>query len=124
MTPEEYMKKYAPDDDLGEEPEEEVKEEFNSPEPFVFQGAPEPDRGVRYITPERAFEIADDPELRKALDVIQKENAKNFPKYFANKALGIKKLVQKQLIHDMYADAQAMVQKKIIEMGMRKKRMK
>ena len=96
------------------------KNDFNSPQPFNFQGTPKKGSGIRFIDTKEAIELCNDPEMRKALNVIQKQSAIDFPELFANKPLGVKKAFMKQCQKDIYADMHAMINKKIIDRSEKK----
>ncbi len=102
----------------------EQKSDFNSPAPFAMQGTPPLENGIRYQSAKELVELCGDPKFRKALDIAQKDMSKNFPEMYAGKPMAIKRLYQKQLVHDFYADTHARVQEKIISEAIKKAKKK
>lgn len=100
------------------------RSDFNSPQPFNFQGSPGPDNDVRFLSANEAVELCKDPRFRKALDIVHKQSAKDFPELFKDKPMGIHKVVQYQAKKNMLTDIHAKVNQKVIDLSMKKKGLK
>jgi hypothetical protein len=126
MDKNEYFRKYAPEEDSEVTTEGTGRDvgEFNSPREFMFQGTPGPKNCIRFITAQEAVKLCEDPKIRECLDIIQKDSAKNFPHLFAEKPLGVKKVVQHQCVHNAMTAVHVAVNKKVIDSSLKKRGMR
>ncbi len=80
-------------------------------EKFEFQGCPGPKDGITFPGVEDLFGRLSDPRFRDAIDIVERSTGK---------MTGLKHQVRKQLVHDRIANMQAAVQKKRIDLALRR----
>lgn len=90
-------------------------------QPFVYKGIPEPGEGVEVLSVKDAVALANDPEMRKAMDIAEAENKRNFPKEW-NQGSAIKQAIRVQFKHHRAQQMQEDQNRAIIDSQLRRQK--